>query len=188
MLQRPSLSRLPVFAAELTPEPPRVLFLPSLLVNFYFPSRSDSNVTSSEGPPLTLSAKATRYIFRFLPTFHQRRWWPVPTMAPSDSQLLIFVPLFPVTLNEAELCNRRDLVSDFRDRSVEGPEASPCCIWDGLLRGSSHVIRTGPCLWGTEAASPKPDSQSQLATPVMNQCVLWAWPCLQMTGSVTVTS
>lgn len=47
-------------------------------------------------------------------------------MAPSDSQLLIFVPLFPVTLNEAELCNRRDLVLDFRDRSVEGPEVSPC--------------------------------------------------------------
>lgn len=41
-------------------------FLPPLLVNFYLPSRADSNVTSSEKPPETPPAKVTCCFFGFL--------------------------------------------------------------------------------------------------------------------------
>lgn len=81
-------------------------------------------------------------------------WWPVPTMASSDSQLLIFMLLFPVTLNEAELCDRRTLSRTFEARVWRAMKHLPCCILDCLLRGSNHVIRIGPCQWGTEAAQP----------------------------------
>lgn len=41
-------------------------FLPPLLVNFYLPSRTTSNVTSSEKPPVTPPAQGAYRFFGFL--------------------------------------------------------------------------------------------------------------------------